>query len=425
MEHLAFRFLACFGVLAATATAAPLPTAAPAAEGFSVERLERMHAFHRAEIAAGRLSGVVTLVARHGRVVDWEAYGFLDATQRTPMRKDAIIRLHSMTKPITSVAVLMLVEEGKLSLGDSVETFIPALANRKVCIGGTFDKPLLADAVRPITVRHLLTHTAGFTYPSTDADASIVSRLQAQPGADPAKSRDFAEFVERLSRLPLVHQPGDGWTYGVSTDVLGYLVEVVSGQPFAEFVQKRILEPLEMTDTSFSVPEAKRQRVATVYTYDAKSRRLVDAQDAFGLPARGEALCAFPSGGGGLYSTAGDYARFAQMLLNKGRLGDVRLLGRKTVEYMLTNQLAHKPDPTHGFSDSAGFGLGGFIEIIPSLQSHIGSKGVFGWDGWASTFFMIDPAEDLTLIYISQQVPYNQLGLYPKIFNLFYQALVD
>jgi len=410
---------------ATVVAAAPLDPVSPEQVGVSSARLERLHAYHQAQVDQGRVAGVITLMARRGKLVDLTAYGYQDLEQKTPMRTDTIVRFYSMSKTITSVAVMMLVEEGKIALGDPIGNYLPELADLKVCVGGTPDEPELVDAVRPVTVKHLLTHTSGMTYGSPDEGASVVSRLYARPQNDPFQVESLAEMVTRMGALPLLHQPGEGWTYGVSIDVLGRLIEVASGSSFEEFLAERIFAPLGMVDTFFEVPEDKRSRVATVYTFNPEKKQLVDATQTFDLSGKGEMVTPIPSGGGGLYSTAGDYARFAQMLLNKGALGEVRLLGKKTVELMFTNQLAHWDDPTHDYSSSAGFGIGGAVQINLSQQDFMGSIGSYGWSGYASTHYLIDPSEDLVMIYLSQHLPMDQHGMYSTIFTMFYQSLVE
>ncbi|MEJ5367037.1 MAG: serine hydrolase domain-containing protein [Bryobacteraceae bacterium] len=403
------RILLFAAFLAVRVFAQPLPLSSPAKEGFSPARLERLHRHFEQLAASGERPGAITLIVRNGRIVDWRTYGFRDVENRLPMEKDTIVHIYSMTKPVTSVAVMMLVEEGKIALDDRVDKFIPEFKDLKVYKGGTVDRPELMDPARPMTVKHLLTHTSGLIYGWTNDNVSAMYRK-----ADPLGAKSLKEFIERLSKLPLAFHPGERYEYSVSIDVLGYLVEVVSGEPFDQFVEKRITGPLKMTDTHFRLPESKRPRLAKIY-----SRREGKLVAQPGLQTGG-----VPYGGMGLYSTIGDYARFAQMLLNGGELEGVRLLGRKTVDLMMMNHLAGLPRPTIGGDDANGFGLGGAVRIDPARAGRPGSEGLFGWDGAASTYFRVDRKEKLALLLFLQWMPFDQpmLNLFE---TLVYQALED
>ncbi len=389
--------------------AQPLPVSSPEKEGFSPARLERLHRHFESLASSGERPGAITLIVRNGRIVDWRAYGLRDAENRLPMERNTIVHIYSMTKPVTSVAVMMLVEEGKLSLDDRVDKFIPEFKGLKVYKGGTVERPELEDPARPMTVKHLLTHTSGLSYGWGNDNVSALYRK-----ADPLGAPSLKEFIARLAKLPLAFHPGERYEYSVAIDVLGYLVEVVSGEPFDQFVEKRITGPLKMTDTHFRLPDEKRPRLAKIYS--RRDGKLVEQR---GLQTGG-----VPYGGMGLYSTIGDYARFAQMLLNGGHLDGVRLLGRKTVDLMMMNHLGHLPKPTIGGDDSTGFGLGGAVRIDPAKAGRPGSEGLFGWDGAASTYFRVDRKEKLALLLFLQWMPFDQatLNLYE---TLVYQALVD
>lgn len=403
------RALLLVTLAACAGLAQPLPVSTPEKEGFSSERLGRLHRHFESLTASGERPGAITMILRNGRIVDWRAYGLRDVENRLPMERDTIVHIYSMTKTITSVAVMMLVEEGRLSLDDRVEKYIPEFKSLKVYRGGTVERPELEDLARPITVKHLLTHTSGLTYGWGNDNVSALYRK-----ADPLGARSLKEFIERLSRLPLAFQPGERYEYSVSIDVLGYLVEVVSGEPFDQFVEKRITGPLKMTDTHFRLPEAKRPRLAKIY-----SRREGKLVTQPGLQTGG-----VPYGGMGLYSTIGDYARFAQMLLNGGQLDGVRLLGRKTVDLMTMNHLAGLPRPTIGGDDADGFGLGGAVRIDVARSGRPTSEGLFGWNGAASTFFRIDRRERLALLVFMQWMPFDAATL--NLFEtLVYQALAD
>lgn len=406
------RLILCLLTLAASIAAQPLPLSTPEKEGLSADRLARLHQRFEQMTKEGHRAGAITMIVRNGKIADWKAYGYRDIAQRLPMEKDTICRIWSMTKVVTSVATMMLVEEGKLALDDPVSKYIPELKSLKVLTGGTADRPELVDAVRPITVKHLLTHTSGFTYNWGDHPVSQLYRR-----ANIFQVRSLKEFVQKLGSIPLVAQPGEKYTYSVSIDVLGYLVEVVSGMPFDKFVATRILQPLRMNDTSFRLPEEKLKRLAKTYTI--RNGALAESSpDGLGFPAD------VPFGGMGLYSTIGDYARFGQMLLNGGQLDGVRLLSRKTVELMMTNHLNHLKTPYIDQNEGYGFGLGGSVRIDLAKGNAPGSLGQFGWDGAASTSFNIDPKERTVALLFLQHIPYDSPTL--KLFStLFYQAIAD
>jgi CubicO group peptidase (beta-lactamase class C family) len=414
MKHLAPLLCSLSLLLAGPAAAAE------SVEGISIERLTRLHGFMRAATDERGYLGAVTLIARNGRIVDWQAYGTQDLARRTPMAKDSIFRIRSMTKPIVSVAVLMLMEEGKLTLDDPVARYLPEFADAKVFAGGTADAPTLRAPKRPITIRHLLTHTAGFATGSGFAEpAKLLERAQV------SASPDLATFTRRLAGVPLATDPGERFSYdGVGIEALSRLVEVVGGEPFDAFLQRRIVAPLKMVDTGFSVPATKRARIAELSAVGPQGR-LVSAP----TQSPGEPLNAYPSGAGGLYSTAGDYARFCQMLLDRGTLDGVTILGRKSVELMLMNHLTQLTPPVNEFSDAEGFGLGGYVVLDVARRGRPGSVGQFGWSGSMSTYFTIDPKEQLTAILMLQHLPHDRADppelpkLSVRFYNLVYQAL--
>lgn len=401
------RFLLSAVLALASVLAQPLPLSNPEKEGFSPERIQRIHRYFEQLTASGERPGAITLIVRNGRIADWRAFGLRDVENRLPMEKDTIVHIYSMTKPITSAAVMMLAEEGKLSLDDRVDKFIPEFKALKVYKGGTVERPELEDPARPMTVKHLLTHTSGFSYGWGNDNVSALYRK-----ANPLGAPSLKEFIERLAALPLAFHPGERYEYSVSIDVLGYIVEVVSGEPFDTFVEKRITGPLKMQDTHFKLPESKRSRLAKIY-----SRRDGKLEAQRGLQTGG-----VPYGGMGLYSTIGDYARFAQMLLNGGQLDGVRLLGRKTVDLMMMNHLEGLPRPTIGGDDSDGFGLGGAVRIHAAKSGRPATEGLFGWNGAASTYFRVDRKEKLALLLFLQWMPFDQptLNTYE---TLVYQAL--
>jgi CubicO group peptidase (beta-lactamase class C family) len=411
MRVIAMRSVACLLLLAAHLSAQTLPLSTPEKEGMSSERLARLHSAFERMVKEGKRSGAITMLVRNGGIVDWKAYGLRDIGQQLPMEKDTICRVWSMTKPITSVAVMMLVEEGKLALNDPVQSHIPELKNMKVFTGGTADKPELADA-GPITVKHLLTHTSGLSYGwGRDAVSEMYRRTKVFEVAS------LKEFAGKVATLPLIAQPGKKYEYSISIDVLGYLVEVVSGMPFDKFVQTRILAPLNMNDTFFfKPPKDKLNRVAKTYT--VKDGKLTES------PTDAGSIDSVPFGGMGLYSTIGDYARFAQMLLNGGQLDGVRLLSRKTVELMTVNHLNDCEVPYISPGRAYGFGLGGSVRVDIAKGNIPGSLGQFGWDGAASTYFRIDPKERLAVLLFQQHMPFDMPSL--ELFStLAYQAIID
>lgn len=411
--------MAIVGALASAsgswAQTSPLPTARPETQGVSTAGLARMSAILRRDIDAGRHAGMVALVARNGRIVHFEAMGSRDLEGKLPMEKDSIVRIYSMSKLITSVAVLMLMEEGRFNLDDPVGRYIPELAHPRVFVSGTADAPVLADARQPITIRHLLTHTSGYLYGGDGALGQIYGRTKA------LDSSDLTQFITKVGTLPLHHQPGEEFDYGISTDILGYLVQVVSGKPFGQFLEERIFAPLGMKDTGFRVPPASLARVAKVYRA-GQDGRLVAADDVVS-PTRPDGGRGLESGGGGLFSTAGDYARFAQMLLNGGTLDGQRLLSRKTVELMTANHLAPLAKPRHAYNTAMGFGLGVEVRVDQGGSAELGSVGQFGWAGMATTYVRIDPAEKLVAILLVQHLPMNEHGVFTRFANGCYSAL--
>jgi CubicO group peptidase (beta-lactamase class C family) len=408
----------------ANAQVAPLPEARAAAEGFSSARLERLHAYLRDNTGPSGYLGGVTLVTRHGRIVDWQAYGHRDLARTQPMRRDDIFRIYSMTKTVTSVAVLMLAEEGKLALDDPASKYLPEFAGLRVVDGGTADAPRWRAPARPVTLRHLLTHTAGFAagLPGDELAGALAERN------DPHGAADLRGFVAMAARNGLAADPGARFGYeAANLEALARIVEVASGQDFASFLQARVFAPLQMRDTGFTVPEAKRARVVDITRMGPAHALVLDDGPSARQP--GAALNAYASGAGGLYSTAGDYARFCQMLLDGGTLDGQVLLGRKTVELMLSNNLAGILDPpVNQYSDGEGFGLGGYVILDPARRGTPGSVGAFGWSGAASTNYIIDPKEGMSAILLLQHLPNGAADDLPRIGRrvqaLVYQALV-
>lgn len=402
--------------LALTLSAQSLPTVRPVQAGFSAQRLHRLHATMKRFVADGQHAGVITLVARKGKLVDLQTYGYRDLEKRLPMEKDTICRIYSMSKIVTSVAVLMLMEEGRFNLDDPVANYLPELKELKVLTGGTADAPQLEPLKRAVTIKHLLTHTSGLIYDfdGTDELHKLYQRAELWSGPD------LNDFIRKVGRLPLKHQPGDAFTYGINTDVLGALVERMSGMTFEEFLQERLCRPLKMRDTSFDVPPAKMDRLAKTYKHGPDGK-LVEAEPLIGTSAeKGRGIY---SGGTGLFSTVGDYAHFAQMLCNDGQLDGERILGRKTVELMTANHLLALPGDKHGFDPAAGFGLGVEVQLDLGRGGLLGSPGAFGWYGAATTYARIDPQERLVAIAFAQHFPFNEHGMFARFATGYYQAL--
>jgi len=396
----------------------------PESVGFSSKRLSRVNKMMQGYIDKGKLASGLTMLARHGETFHFEPYGVLDLESGVPVEHDTLFRIYSMTKPITSAAVMMLYEEGHFSLDDPVGKFIPELASLKVYDGMGETGMRLVDQQQPITIRHLLTHTSGLSY-GFHQD-SPVEEMYREADITPPDGT-LQEMAEKLGRLPLLTQPGTKWRYSFATDVLGYLVEVISGKPFDQFLQDNILDPLGMSDTSFFAPEEKLDRLATVY--GAGKDGIVPLHNALvDRHARPHTLF---SGGGGLVSTASDYMRFCQMLLNGGVLDDQRLLAPKTVEMMRSNHLADELKPfavgQSNASDTKGCGFGLGFRVVMDIAQHgiIGSNGIYSWGGAASTVFWIDPQEDLVAILLTQFMPSSYYPLRREFQIATYQAMVE
>lgn len=388
-----------------------LPTARPEEVGLSTARLRAMGTVLETRIAAGHLPGAVVLLARQGRIAWHEAYGRRDPVGDAPMRTDAIFRIYSMTKPLVSVGVMMLVEEGRLLLGEPIGKYLPDLAEMQVAVAGGGTVP----AAAPITIQDLLRHTSGLTYefrgngPVQQAYAAAGIARRGQSNADQ---------VAMLGRLPLLHQPGTRWEYSRSTDVLGRLIEVVAGQSLGEFLAARICGPLGMADTGFHVPPEKQGRLAEGFATDpdtgAAAMTLLEVREP---PS-------FESGGGGMVGTAADYLRFAQMLAEGGAYNGRRLLSRKTVELMSSDHLGGIPGAGDILPLGHGFGLGFAVRKDRGIAATPGSVGSFFWSGMAGTFFWIDPVERLTAVFMMQGV--GQREYYRNLVrNLVYAAIAD
>lgn len=417
------------------------PHANPEALGFCPERLQRVTDHLRGRVDAGQLPGWQVLVARGGRIALQAEYGDRDVEAGAPVTPDTIFRIYSMTKPITSVALMTLYEQGAFQLDDPVGRFIPELAELQVFAGGDAERYDTVPAERAVTLRDLLTHTAGFTYGFMQAHP-VDAMYRAQGIGGVASSGTLADMVARLGQTPLQFQPGSRWNYSVATDILGHVIERISGEDLDDFLTRVILEPLGMRDTGFSVPAAAAERFAACYELTGQGTgdrtaagfRLQDAPGTSPYLARPE----FLSGGGGLVSTSADYLRFCQMLLGGGATTadggeEVRILGPRTLDLMRRNHLPTGDDLTSMgqpvFSetryDGIGFGLGWSVVLDPARAQVSGSVGELAWGGMASTAFWVDPAEDLAVIFMTQLIPSSAYPVRRYLRSLVYQALLD
>lgn len=399
--------------------------------GFDEDRLRRIDRHFARYVDDGRLAGWQVAVARHGQVVHHATYGRRDLEADLPVEADTLWRIYSMTKPVTSVAAMMLWEEGRFELTDPVSRFIPAFADVRVHVAGTPTAPRTEPATEPVRIWHLLTHTAGLTYGWTHLHpVDAMYRAAGFEWGAPA-GVDLAAACERWAGLPLVFQPGTAWNYSVATDVLGRVVEVAAGQSLDAFFQERILDPLGMADTGFwAQGEDARTRLAALYVPDPRTRQAV-RYDRMGEHAL--APPAFLSGGGGLVSSAADYHRFTRMLLGRGESDGVRLLAPRTLELMTRNHLPGGADLAAlnrgGFAETnfAGIGFGlGFATVLDPVPSKLASSaGEFYWGGAASTAFWVDPDEGVTALLLTQLLPSSTYPLRSQLRQLVYQALLD
>jgi CubicO group peptidase (beta-lactamase class C family) len=400
----------------------------PAELGFAAERLGRIDRHYDAYVDAGKLPGWAALITRRGRIAHVATSGKRDVEAGLPVELDTVFRIYSMTKPITSVAAMILFEQGALELTDPVAKFIPSFADMRVYTGGSDLKPVTVPATEPVRIWHLLTHTSGLTYGfhrvhPVDAlyRAAGYEWTLGPPGAD------LEATVDTLAGLPLLFQPGTEWNYSMSTDVLGRVIEVVTGKSLGAALDELVLEPLGMRETWFAVPGSAGDRLAALYTPapGPKLRRSDELGASFLAPS-------YHSGGGGLSSTLYDYHRFTQFLLRRGELDGVRLLGDRTARYMTRNHLPGGLDlaefgrPLYAESpfDGVGFGLGFSVTLDPIATHTLGSVGEFAWGGAASTAFWVDPVEEITVVFMTQLLPSSTYPLRPQLRQLVYSALV-
>ena len=400
--------------------------------GMSTERLENIGVGLRRLIDDKKIPGTVSLVARRGKVVHFQANGLRNVDAGLPMEKDTIFRLYSQSKPVTGAAVMILFEEGHFMLSDPISKFLPEFSDMLVYVGNKGGK-IQTETANPITIHHLLTHTSGLTYDFFSSPVAQIYKDAGVKGSAPgAKQANLAEWCKDLAKLPLVAQPGAEWNYSVGMDVFGRLIEVVSGKTFREFLKERIFDPLGMPDTDFYVPDSKLDRFAANYSpKKGGGMQLADdpRKSAYRKPTKIE------MGGSGLVGTVPDYLRFAQMLLNKGELGGKRILGRKTVEFMTANHLTpdFPPDPLSSLFGRGGtkrhwgfgFGLTGSVVTNPATAGLPVSKGTYGWGGAATTHFWIDHTEELLGIVHTQLLPDGTYPVRELMQLLTYQAIID
>jgi len=400
---------------------------APKRAGFAPERINRITAhLDKNYIAPGKIAGCQTLVARHGQVAYFKSQGLMDRERRKPVTDDTIFRLYSMTKPITSVALMTLFEQGHFQLNDPVSRFIPAWRKHKVWVSGEGATMEAVAPTRPMTMRHVLSHTGGLTYGATNHP---VDRVYREAGVGRGAGETLSGFAEKLAKVPLRYQPGERWMYSLSTDVCGYLVEAISGKRFDQYLQETIFDPLDMKDTSFTVPSRRADRFAANYERQAdKTLKLIDD------PERSNYLKqpTFFSGGGGLTGTTADYFRFCEMLRRGGELDGVRILGPRTIELMHLNHLAGGKDLSGmaigAFSETAyegvGFGLG-FAMTLGQVEAGALGGGDYYWGGAASTIFWLDPKEDMVVIFMTQLMPSATFNFRGQLRNIIYSAIVE
>jgi CubicO group peptidase (beta-lactamase class C family) len=417
----------------APAAAALLTTATPESVGFSSERLRRLDAAMAKTVADGEVVGMTTLLMRHGKTVDFQAYGELAPGK--PMTKDALFRIYSMTKPVTGVAMMILFEEGKWRLDDPVTKFVPEFRDLKVMTGlGVNGQPILVNMRRPPTMREVMSHTAGFGYGLSDYHYVDKQFREKQV----LSSNGLKQFIDRTATIPLMFQPGDNWSYSVAVDVQGAIVERITGKTLGQFMSERIFQPLKMSDTFFQVPADKANRLGMVYVFDAPSNKLVEAKRLFGMADVPDYTKppSMESGGGGLVSSTTDYARFCQMLVNGGELDGVRILSPRTVKLMGTNVIPKNvligtdgrgANAVQQFNENVGFGLD-FMVLTDAMKSgSLEGDGTMSWGGAAGTWFWIDPANDIVFVGMIQRfagapnaMPVSQVSR-----AMVYSALVD
>jgi len=400
----------------------------PESVGFSSERLENLHAIIQGEIDQKQLAGAITILARHGKIVDYHLYGDRDAAAGTAMAKDTIFRCYSMTKPLTGTAMMILYEEGKWLPQDPISKYIPEFANLKVFNGvDNTGKMILVDPDHAPLMRELMTHTAGFTYGN---GTTLADKMYGELKINQTKT--LQEMIDQLAQAPLIYQPGKGWVYSLSMDIQGYIVEKLSGQSLPDFMHDHIFAPLGMKDAGFYVPADNRSRFSPNYHYNSQTRELDESPTNNGIPTDYTEQPAKPSGGGGLVASAEDYYRFAQMLGNGGELDGVRILSPETVKLMTSNHLPQSlltgewGIGQHIMRPGFGYGYDGAVIFDPAEADLSDGKGTYFWDGAAGTWFWVDPSNDVVFVGMIQRMtsPDNHSLLY-RTHSAVYGALVD
>jgi CubicO group peptidase (beta-lactamase class C family) len=424
--NLILGILATVSMLSFTAHAAdhdPLPRGKPEDVGMSSGRLAEIRKVLDADITAGRLPGAVLAIARRGKLVYFEAFGFRDKGAEVPMTTDTIFNVASMTKPMTTVAALTLYEKGKVSIGDPVAMYLPKLGDMRVAVMDSKGETITSTvpAARKITIQDLMRHTSGIVYGGRGATA--VHKMYPASSSTVGMTMTGSEFIDNLSRLPLLYQPGTVWDYGFGLDILGVIVESIAGQRLGDYQREHLFLPLGMVDTGFAIPPEKASRYAKALPKDPDTGEAQSVTPDLTKPLKVDC------GGGCAYSTASDYMRFALMLLNKGKYGDATILGRKTVEYMLSNQLGPEvknlivnADPTRA---DYGFGLGLAVRTTPGIVRMAGSVGEFSWPGASGTNWWADPKEDLVVVFMAHTLGLIRWHYRQVIAALVEQAIVD
>ena len=405
-------------------------TVDPKEVSLDATRLKNIDKHFKRYVDEGRLAGFAVAVARRGEVAHFGMYGHKDSETSAPITSDTMYRIYSMTKPVTSIALMMLVEQGLLQLTDPVSKFIKSFGETRVWNAGTIMKPMTAALTEPIRIWHLLTHTSGLTYGFNYAD--VVDDMYRRAGFETGLSyNESLEVVcDKIASLPLVFQPGSSWNYSMATDVVGRIIEVISKMPLDEFLEKNIFAPLGMTDTAFFVPEEKRSRLASLYRYDEVNHSKIKL-DTLGNSSLENPK--FLSGGGGLISTAGDYFKFIKMLEGRGKSGDVRIVSSRTIDLMTQNHLPNNADiSTFGrpigeefLYDGLGFGLGFSVVVDQAKTRVVCPKGTFAWGGMASTAFWVDPVNEISAMFFTQLIPSGVYPIRQYLRSLVYAALVD
>jgi CubicO group peptidase (beta-lactamase class C family) len=413
----------CLVASGAAFAADPLPRAKPEEVGMSSERLARIGEVLNADIAASRIPGAVIAIARHGRVVALDAHGWRDKAAGVAMTTDTIFNIASMTKPMTTVGALMLYERGQLRIGDPLSAYFPKFANMRVAVRDANGEPTAetAPADRQITVQDLMRHTSGLIYGGRGN--TLVHKMYPSGSVDASRDYDGAAFIDKLSSLPLLHQPATVWDYGFGLDLLGLTIEKISGQTLGQYLKANLFTPLGMADTGFSVSPDQAARYAKPLSADPDTGKPQSRSPELTQPIK------FECGGGCAASTATDYLRFAMMLLNEGRNGEARLLGPRTVAYMLSDQLGSNIKNLIGNADPTradyGFGLGLAVRTTPGVVKMMGSVGQFSWPGASGTDWWVDPKEELAVVYMSAAPGPIRWHYRQTINALVYQAIVD